>query len=154
MKPPIAACDIPPADRPAPPEPFASRLGAWEGRGLGDYFGLTQFGANLETIQPGCESALRHWHTRSDELVYVLEGELTLVTDDGEYSLAEGTCAGFRAGDKNAHHLVNRTNSNATVLAIGSRVDGDEVHYPDDDFQWLRAGDGRWFAARKDGTPL
>jgi uncharacterized cupin superfamily protein len=77
MKPAIDADSVRPADRPAAPEPFGSRLGAWEGRSLGDHFEHAQFGVNLETVQPGCESALRHWHTRSDEFVYVLEGELT-----------------------------------------------------------------------------
>lgn len=154
MKPAVKAIDVPPATRPAAPEPFASRLGAWEGRSLGDYFALTQFGVNLETVQPGCESALRHWHTRSDEFIYVLEGELTLITDDSEATLTPGMCIGFKAGIENAHHLINRTQNSSTFLVIGTRIDGDEVHYPDDDFQWLPGKNGGWYAARRDGTRL
>ena len=154
MKPAIDADSVRPADRPAAPEPFGSRLGAWEGRSLGDHFELTQFGVNLETVQPGCESALRHWHTRSDEFVYVLEGELTLVTDTGEAVLTPGKCIGFKAGVENAHHLINRTQRNARFLVIGARTDGDETHYPDDDFQWLPGEDGTWYAAKRDGTRL
>jgi len=154
MKPAIDATKIPPESRPSAPEPYASRLGAWEGRSLGNHFGITQFGANLETVQPGCQSALRHWHTKSDEFAYVLDGELTLVTDDGESILKPGMCVGFKAGVENAHHLVNHTQHHSTFLVIGTRVDDDEVNYPDDDFQWLADGDGNWYAAKRDGTRL
>ncbi len=65
-------------------------------RRLGNVFGLTQFGINLETYQPGAQSALRHWHTLTDEFVYVLEGELVLRTDVGETLMCPGMCAGSR----------------------------------------------------------
>ena len=51
---------------------------------LGDAAGLTQFGVNLCRLPPGAWSAQRHWHEREDEFVYVLEGEVTLVSDAGE----------------------------------------------------------------------
>ena len=57
---------------------------------LGDAAGLTQFGVNLCRLPPGAWSSQRHWHTHEDEFVYVLEGEVTLVTDDGEEVLAAG----------------------------------------------------------------
>lgn len=134
------------------PEPFRSTLGPYEGRALGDYFGLTHFGAAVDILPPNSQSALRHWHTKSDELVLMLEGELTLITDSGETLLKPGMCAGFKAGVDNGHHLVNRSTSAAKFLVIGTRITGDEVHYPDDDFQWLVEKDGSWYAARKDGT--
>ena len=46
--------------------------------------GLRDFGVNLMTLPPGGWSSQRHWHSHEDEFVYVLEGELTLVEDDGE----------------------------------------------------------------------
>ena len=39
--------------------------------------------ANLMTLPPGAWSSQRHWHSDEDEFVYVLEGELKLVEDDG-----------------------------------------------------------------------
>jgi len=134
------------------PEPFKSRMGQSEWRGLGDYFGLTQFGSNLEVLYPNAQSALRHWHTKSDEFLYVIDGELVLATDEGETILHEGMCAGFKAGVKNGAHLINRSNTPARFLVIGTRVKGDKVYYPDDDFQWLVKEDGSMQAARKDGT--
>ena len=53
-------------------------------RALGDALGLSRIGVNLTTLPPGKESAMRHWHTHEDEMVYVLEGEVVLVTDAGE----------------------------------------------------------------------
>ena len=134
------------------PEPFRSTLGKAEWRGLSDYFGLTQFGANLEILYPNAQSALRHWHTESDEFVFILEGTLVLITNDGEMELTSGMCAGFKAGEPNGHHLVNRTTNIAKFLVIGTRIKGDKVHYPDDDFQWIIDEDGTWKAARKNGS--
>src|SRR5215469_12094703 len=80
------------------PEPFAARVAGRERRVLGDVFGLTNFGANLTRLPPGCMSALRHTHTREDEFIYIVEGEPILVTNAGETPLRHGMCAGFKAG--------------------------------------------------------
>ena len=80
-------------------------------RRLGDACGLTRFGVNLVTLGPGGQSALRHWHTREDEFVYVLEGEVVLVTDDGEQALHAGDCAGYPGGRHDGHHFINRSNA-------------------------------------------
>lgn len=135
------------------PEPFKTRLGSAECKNLGDSFGLSQFGVNLEILQPGAQSALQHWHTESDEFLYVLSGALVLVTGEGEQTLQSGMCVGFPAGEKNGHHLINRSSEIATFIVVGSRVNGDEAVYPDDDFKWVVTDDGEWIASRKDGTP-
>jgi len=115
------------------PEPFRSRMGDRAKRRLGDACGLTRFGVNLVTLPPGGQSALRHWHTAEDEFVYVLEGEVTLVTDGGEQLLRAGDCAGYPAGKADAHHFINRSDAPARYLEIGNRDPQDRAHYPDDD---------------------
>src|SRR5207253_10866538 len=90
--------------------------------GPGDALGLTTFGVNLTRLEPGASSALRHWHLRQDEFVYVLEGEVTLVTDEGDQVLGPGTCAGCPGGVPNGHHLVNRTSTVAAYLEVGDRL--------------------------------
>src|SRR4029079_10467228 len=115
------------------PEPFRSLVAAREKRRLGDRFGLTQYGVNLVTLPDGCQSALRHWHTHEDELVYVLSGELVLVTDAGEQVAAPGMVVGCPAGSKDSHHFINRSGAPAQYLEIGSRVEEDMAYYPDDD---------------------
>src|SRR6478672_2744895 len=76
---------------------------------IGDAAGLTQFGVNILRLEPGSWSSQRHWHSHEDELLYVLEGEVVLVTNAGEERLVAGDCAGFRAGDPDGHHLQNRS---------------------------------------------
>lgn len=148
---PLRATDVPAQSGSNYPEPFASRMGPGDWRSLGDAFGLTQFGVSVETLHPGAQSALRHWHTLSDEFVYVLSGELTLITNAGEFVMHPGTCMGFKAGDKNAHHLVNRSAAVATFIVLGSRVPGDAAFYPDDDLAWFHTEDGKR-KVHKDGT--
>ncbi len=134
------------------PEPFASRVAGRVKRPLGDPFGLKNFGVNLTRLPPGAVSALHHRHSRQDELVYVLEGEPTLVTDAGEVLLRPGMVAGFPAGGA-AHHLENRTDRDCVILEVGDRSPGDEASYPEDDVRAVLGGDGKWRFARKDGTP-
>jgi uncharacterized cupin superfamily protein len=152
MKLPTRAMDVKAETEKPFPEPFKSILGKTDLRRLGRHFELSQFAVNLEVIYPGAQSALRHWHTASDEFVYMLEGELTLVTDGGEILVQPGMCVGFQSGDPNGHHFINRSEYVAKFLVIGASVKGDEVYYPDDDIQWLQK-DGRFTAARKDGVP-
>jgi uncharacterized cupin superfamily protein len=121
-------------------------------RALGDALGLTTFGVNLTRLEPGASSALRHWHCRQDEFVYVLEGKLTLVTDEGEQLLGPGTCAGFPGGVPNGHHLVNRSSAPAVYLEVGDRLPGDGAEYPDHDLT-VRATASGWRYAHKDGRP-
>ena len=118
---------------------------------LGDAAGLTQFGVNLLRLPPGVWSSQRHWHAAEDEFVYILEGEVVLVTDAGEEVLRAGDCAGFKAGEADGHHLQNRTNTDAVLLEIGSRnPEGDSVDYPDIDLA-IRAGTRAFL--HQDGTP-
>jgi len=99
---------------------------------LGAAAGLTQFGVNRLTLKPGVWSSQRHWHTRDEEFVVVLEGEVTLVTDAGEEVLRAGDCVGFKAGDADGHHLINRSDRDAVVLEVGTDHPEDDVcTYPD-----------------------
>lgn len=94
--------------------------------------GVTQFGVNLLRLPPGQWSSQRHWHSAEDEFVWIVEGEVVLVTDEGETVLCAGDCAGFAAGEPNGHHLQNRSTAEAVILEVGSRRrDEDECVYPD-----------------------
>jgi uncharacterized cupin superfamily protein len=134
------------------PAAFRGVVGAREKRALGDAFGLENFGVNLVHLPPGAWSSQRHWHSHEDELVYVLEGELTLVTDAGEQVLTPGTCAGFPAGRPDGHHLINRNDRMAIYLEIGDRSDDDRAEYPDIDMK-AHGENGRFVFTHKDGTP-
>jgi uncharacterized cupin superfamily protein len=148
----ILAAEAPPRTRPSVyPPVFAARVAGRVKRPLGDLFGLRNFGVNLTRLPPGVPSALLHRHSKQDELVYILEGRPTLVTDAGETELGPGMCAGFPAGGA-AHQLVNRTSEDVVYLEVGDRTPGDEGSYPNDDLVATLV-DGAWRMTHKDGTP-
>ena len=134
------------------PPPFDEPVRNREKRALGDPFGLQNFGANLVRMPPGTESSQRHWHSRQDELVMVLEGELVLVTDEGEQVMTRGMVAGFPAARPDGHKLVNRSGKDAVYLEIGDRMPGDATDYPDIDMLSEATAGARRFI-RRDGTP-
>ena len=134
------------------PEVFRQRVLPREKRALGDALGLTKIGTNLTTLFPGRESSMRHCHTHEDELVFVLEGEVVLRTDEGEQLLTAGMCAGFPAGTRNGHQLVNRSERPARYLEISNRDPSDTAEYPDDDLEYSKAADGTARFTRKDGS--
>lgn len=150
----VLAADVPARKKRSNyPEPFASRMAGREKRPLGDFFGLVNFGVNLARLSPGAVSSLRHCHSAQDELVYILEGEAILRTDEGETVLRPGMCAGFRHGSGNAHQLVNRSAADVVYLEIGDRSPGDTAVYPDDDIAARLDAGGKWVFTHKDGTP-
>ncbi|NVJ69207.1 MAG: cupin domain-containing protein [Alphaproteobacteria bacterium] len=134
------------------PAPYDEPVRARGKRKLGDEAGLTQFGVNLLRLEPGVWSAQRHWHKLEDEFIYVLEGEVVLVTDSGEETLSAGDAAGFKAGEEDGHHLQNRSDKEALVLEVGTRTHNDVVQYPEADLVARMDGKPAMFT-RRDGTP-
>jgi uncharacterized cupin superfamily protein len=121
------------------PPPYDEQCRERERQALGDAAELTQFGVNLLRLAPGVWSSQRHWHAAEDEFVWVLEGEVVLVTESGEEVLRSGDCAGFKAGVPDGHHLQNRSTREALVLEIGSREPTDKTDYPDIDLRLNKA---------------
>ncbi len=119
---------------------------------LGDLVGLTQFGVHLERLPPGSRSSHRHWHEEEDEFIYVLSGELVLIEETGTV-LRPGDAAGWAHGHPTAHCLENRSDQDAVILVVGTRLTDDIVHYPDNDLT-LHRKDGRRSYTRTDGTPF
>lgn len=134
------------------PAPHDKGCGLYEATALGDAAGLTQFGVYIQTLHPGGMSSQRHWHENEDEFIYMLGGELVLIEDDGEHIITVGMAVGWKAGDANAHHLINRTDAPATFLIVGTRAESDACHYPDIDLHYSRQNGERQFT-HKDGTP-
>jgi uncharacterized cupin superfamily protein len=131
------------------PAPYDAPCVARKRWRLGAAAGLTQVGVNLLRLAPGVWSSQRHWHSHEDELVYVVSGEVVLVTDSGEEILVAGDAAGFKAGDPDGHQIQNRSNAEAVLLEIGSNAPGlDVAEYPDIDLRALPDG-----YVHKDGTP-
>jgi len=132
------------------PPPYDSPCATRIRRRLGEAGGIQDFGVNLMTLPPAAWSSQRHWHSHEDEFVYVLQGELTLVEDQGRTVLRAGDCAAFPKGTGNGHHLVNESSQVAVYLEVGSRHRDDLTTCSDIDLQSANS-DGRF--VRKDGTP-
>jgi uncharacterized cupin superfamily protein len=137
------------------PEPYRSRVLPREKRRLGDALGLTRIGVNRTVLPPGKESSMRHWHTHEDEFIYVLEGEVMLRTDAGEQRLTAGTCAGFPAGSRDGHQLINRSAAPAVYLEISNRDPQDVAEYSDKDVDLVwNAPQARGRFSRRNGDPV
>jgi uncharacterized cupin superfamily protein len=132
------------------PHPFDQPCAGRARQRLGEAAGLTDFGVNMMRLPAGSWSSQRHWHLLEDEFVFVVSGEVVLVTDSGEEILRAGDSAGFKAGSKDGHHLQNRSAVDAVLLEVGSRKPDDEGDYTDIDMRFLRRNGGY---TRKDGTP-
>lgn len=121
------------------PSPYDEPCRERQWQALGEAAGLTQFGVNLVRLRPGVWSSQRHWHAHEDEFVWVVEGEVILVSDAGREELQAGDCAGFKAGVPDGHHFINESDADAVLLVVGSRDDRDYGEYSDIDMRF-RAG--------------
>lgn len=127
------------------PHPYAAEMEGRSSIRLGEAGGLTQFGANLVILAPGAKSSLRHWHEMEDEFVMVTQGECVLIQNGGETVMRPGDCAAFPAGDRDGHHFVNRSKTEARFLVVGTRAPREVGHYSDVDLRVeLEAGKARF----------
>ncbi|MFZ1468179.1 MAG: cupin domain-containing protein [Paracoccaceae bacterium] len=134
------------------PQPYAAVVKGRTSLRLGQAGGLTQFGVNLVTLEPGALSSLRHWHLHEDEFVMITEGECVLIEDAGETPMAPGDCAAFPANTGDGHHFVNRSDQPARFLVIGTKAPREVATYSDVDLRVELAGGEAQFTYR-DGTP-
>jgi uncharacterized cupin superfamily protein len=89
---------------------------------------------------------------KEDEFIYVLQGEVTLVTNAGQKTLTAGMAAGFPAGKADGHHLINQRDKPALYLEAGTRAVSEEAHYSDIDMIARKEG-GRFVFTHKNGNP-
>ena len=75
-------------------------------------------------------------------------GELVLVESNGETTMAPGDAAAFPAGVANGHHLINRSNRDATFLVVGTRASRERCHYPDIDLMFVADDVGERYTNR------
>jgi uncharacterized cupin superfamily protein len=115
------------------PQPFGNPCAGRERKRLAEAAGLETIGVTLLRLPAGAWSTQRHWHLNSDEFIYVLHGEVVLVTDDAEEVLRAGDAAGFKAGEPDGHHLQNRSSADVLLLEIGNHLKNDTAYYPDID---------------------
>lgn len=133
------------------PAPYGAMMAGRSSLRLGDAGGLTQFGVNLVTLQPGALSSLRHWHMAEDEFVMVTAGECMLVQDAGETLMRVGDCAAFPANVPDGHHFINRSAAPASFLVVGSKSTREVATYSDVDLV-VTIDAGKAVFTHKDGS--
>ena len=151
---PVIDGDIPARTGSGYPAPFDEPCRERRVEKIGDAGRLSQFGVSRVTLPPGAWSSQRHHHSAEDELVYILSGHPTFIDDSGERQLSPGDVTAHPAGDGNAHHMVNRTDTDVVFLVIGTRNPVDDTGtYPDIDLHLPANGTILRRYQRKDGTP-
>jgi uncharacterized cupin superfamily protein len=94
---------------------------------------------------------------KEDEFIYVLQGEVTLVTNAGQKTLTAGMAAGFPAGKTDGHHLINQRDKPALYLEAGTRAVSEEAHYEEAHYSDIdmiaRKEGGRFVFTHKNGNP-
>lgn len=98
---------------------------------LGRAAGAERLGLSLWEVPPGEAAYPYHYHLGEEELVVLLEGELSLRTTAGWRELRQGEVVSFLRGEDGAHQLVNRAEQAARFLAVSTGGDPDIVVYPD-----------------------
>jgi uncharacterized cupin superfamily protein len=151
LKGPVEPLEVEPRIGTGYPEPYRANVVDRSKRALGDAFGLTRYGVNLVELTPGTWSSQRHWHTHEDEFVYIISGELTLITNAGEQVMTPGMVAAFPAGEADGHHIVNKSDKTAIYLEVGDRNLKDEVTYPDIDLLFKLNEVGKHVFTHRDG---
>lgn len=145
--------DVPESNMSTYPDPLRAGQRGRYFRRLGDFAGLKTYGVNMVRVVPGGQSSGRHAHSKQDEFVIVMQGELVLVTNAGREVVGPGTCIGFPGGTGDAHQFLNETKQDAVFVVIGDRAPDDTVSYPDIDLAWQFGPDGKKAYFHKDGTP-
>jgi uncharacterized cupin superfamily protein len=147
----VIIADLPVRTATIYPAEFSNEVSGRSNVALGNVFDITQFGVNITTLQPGAWSSHRHAHAEEDELAVALEGEMILVDNNGRHPFRPGMVAGFKAGNGNAHKVVNESNQPAKFLVVGTRSATESVEYADVDMKGVKSG-GTYVITRKDGS--
>lgn len=98
---------------------------------------LTRQSCTWVRLEAGMESTAFHTHERSDEWIYILDGEAELRLGDDRHVLGPGDFVGHPAGS--APHVM-RACSELAYLMGGERVADDRVIYPELGMQLTATG--------------
>jgi len=136
--------DVEPSTGSTYPSQFQGTVRGRVKRRLSARAGLEHLSVLVVELPPGVATSLRMWQTAEDEFAYVLDGQPTLVTDQGEMQMGPGQSVGFPAGRAVGHHFVNRGSVHARLLEVASIApSGNESIYTQDDLLLVPSPDGK-----------
>jgi uncharacterized cupin superfamily protein len=97
---------------------------------LGERVGGDRLGAAVFELPPG-QRMLYHCHHGNEELVVVLDGNLTVRTPAGELELGHGETMLFRRGREGAHGFQNGSDRPVRYVVFSTMIEPDVVEYLD-----------------------
>lgn len=103
----------------------------WERMRLAKRLGGEKIGASVYLLEPGQKSFPYHYHHANEEMLVVLEGEVTVRTPRGEERAARGDALIFNQGEAGAHQVINDGESDARILMMSTMVEPEIAEYPD-----------------------
>lgn len=103
----------------------------WSRMRIGNRLGGVGLGASVYLIGPGQKSFPYHFHRANEEMLIVLEGNVTVRTPEGLQEATKGDSLIFNRGPGGAHQVINNSESKARVVMLSTMVEPDIAQYPD-----------------------
>ncbi len=121
--------------------PYFDREGyRWDSKDLDALVGARRLGYQMIRLPPGQSTYPYHLHHFGEELFVVLEGECTLRSDRGSWTVRAGCYIACPPGPSGTHKFTNESSGDCVLLAVGEQLAHDVCEYPDSDKVGLRAG--------------
>lgn len=93
--------------------------------------GSKQLIFDIRKLNPGTYSFPYHFHHNSEELMYIISGELTVRTPEGLKVIVPGEMVFFELGETSAHQFYNHLDTPCVYLDIRTNMGMDLTEYPD-----------------------
>jgi len=112
----------------------------WHRTRLARRLGGEMLGASIYVLGPGQKSFPYHFHHANEEMLVVLEGNVTVRTPAGEEIAGPGDTQVFNTGSSGAHQVINHTDSPSRILMVSTMVEPEIAEYPDSGHMGVFAG--------------
>ena len=113
----------------------------WDHKDLDPLVGARRLGYELVRLPPGQSTWPLHLHHFGEEMFVVLEGECTLRSDRGSWTVRAGSCIACPPGPSGTHKFTNESAADCVLLALGENIHHDVYEYPDSDKVGVAATD-------------
>jgi uncharacterized cupin superfamily protein len=98
-------------------------------KSLSDSAMVTGLLIHHETLLPGRRASSVHYHTKKDELIFVLSGTPSAWINGIVTKVNPGGFVAFPAGQAFAHTIINDSSPPVVFLSIGTNPQDDETIY-------------------------
>lgn len=89
-----------------------------------------QLGATVYELGPG-NFVVYHFHHAAEEMLFVLDGEMTMKTDEGERVVRRGEVVIFPVGPAGAHGFRNEGGETCRYVMASTHPSPEVVEYPE-----------------------